>query len=243
MPKEAYEDAGKRRSLADLQDELAADLRPVRRFHPGRLTAWVVALGFGLGLGILWPMMGLRGDAVTLGPLWLWGPAIFGVALGAVLIVLALRQLVPGNLPPTSLLIGGALVGFVLCALIYVAVYSQSQTPIPSDKVWQVALFCLGMEICLGLPAVLLFFWLARRGFTANPVLPAVVGAAGVVLVADSVWRMMCKFSEPAHVISSHLPGMAVVVLAAGLLAHLWDRRRLRGQLRAGGLGSFRQRP
>ncbi len=213
--------------LAELKEHVAADLRPVRPLHPHRACALVVALGFSLGLGVLWPWLGLRPDAAVLGLLWLWGPSVLSVATGAVLINLALRRVIPGNLPSHTALAVSAVVALVLCAVLYLAVHTRSPVIVPPEKALGIGLMCIGMEFCLGAPAVLLLLGLARRGVVADPLPAAIVGAFGVSLVSDSVWRLICQYSHPAHVAVSHGPGIAAVVLVGVVLTYFWDRRQL----------------
>ena len=214
-------------ALAELEERLATDLRPVRAFQPDRACALVVALGFGVGLGVLWPWLGLRPDANVLGPQWLWGPTALSVTIGAVLISLALRRVIPGNLPSYPALVTSAILGLVVWVLPYLAVYARSPVVVPPDKALRIGLLCVGMEVCLGAPAMLLLLWLAHRGIAVEPMPAAIVGAFGVSLVSDSVWRLICQYSHPAHVATSHGPGMVVVVLVGVGLVYLWDRRQL----------------
>lgn len=214
-------------ALVELEERLVADLRPVRSFHPDRACLLVVALGFGVGVGVLWPLLGLRPDAAVLGPLWLWGPSVLSMATGAVLISLALRRAIPGNLPASSTLYASAGIGLALCAVLYVAVSDRSPVRVPPEEALGIGLRCIAMEVCLGLPALLLLFWLARKGVAADPLPAVIVGSLGVTFVADAAWRLICQYSHPGHVVTSHGPGMLAVVLIGVGLAFFWDRRQL----------------
>lgn len=204
------------------------DTKPVRVFHPDRVCALAVMVGFAVGLGILWPWMGLRPDAAALGAYWLWGPPILSAAVGGFLISLSLRTVIPGNLPSRAMLWVSVVVGWMVCGLLYVAVYFESPVLVPDGKVLARGLLCFGMEICLAAPPLFVLLWSARVGIVANPLLATFVGASGAALVGDSVWRLVCQYSHPAHVVTAHGSGMAMVVLLALGIVYLWDRRRAR---------------
>ena len=219
---------GPQGTLASLEERLVADLHPVRPLKPRRVCLLVLALGLGVGFGVLWPTLGLRGDAGALGALGLWSSTFVTIGMSSVLIVLALRRGVPGNLPSAGALALFPILSIGLNAGIYLLIYRQSPSSPPLQQAASAAWRCFAMELCLGVPFLLLLLLLARRGVTHRPMAPAAVGGLGVALVADAVWRLVCPFSEPAHVVASHGPGITVVVALAVLLAFLWDRSRLK---------------
>ena len=104
---------------------------------------------------------------------------------------------------------------------------------VPPERAMGIGLHCIGMELCLGTPVLFALVWLARRGVAADPLLAAVVGAFGVALVADAVWRLVCPFSSSGHVATSHGPGMVGVVLIGVGLAVAKTRRQAARPTRA----------
>ena len=213
--------------LLALQERLAADLRPVEPFRPLRSALGIAAVGVVLGVGVLFYLLGLRQDAGALGPLWLWGPALVSIALGSRLVFLSLRCLVPGNLVAPPTLLGATVAALVATGLLYVGVHRLSPIETPRDHALEIGLSCFGMEILLSLPIFACLLLAARRGLSARPFRPALVGTLGVALIADAVWRLFCMYSDPGHVVTAHGLSMITIVLVgcAGVL--IWDRWRL----------------
>jgi len=212
--------------FAGLRSRLTADLRPVRRFHPEAVALGVVVLGFGVGLATLRSLFGLPATSGAAEWLWLWGPSLLAVASATILIGLALCTLVPGRHPgPVSL------AGWTgLCVALHLGVtavtYGHRPTSLP-EGADHLSLRCLGVELCLAVPAAALLVWLGRRGLSARPYAFGVLGALGTALVADAAWRMVCPYTDPAHVLASHSPALPAVALFGLGLAFVWDRRQL----------------
>ena len=213
---------------AVLRASLAADPRPVRPLRLGRALAIGLALFLAAGLTLLWSTFGLRADAEVLGGLWLWGLSGIELAVAASLLVLALREAIPGRgsslaalavLGTTALLVHGA--AAVLTDL-------MSATPVPVGMTLRLAAVCFTAKLGLGLPMVLLALGLARRGLMVRPLRAGLWGGLGAGLLGDGVWRLICPYSELRHVLTAHGGGLVAVVASGALIAWFWQGRRAR---------------
>ena len=83
---------------------------------------------------------------------------------------------------------------------------------------WTVWVLCLSGSAATALPVVALASVLVARAYPTRPAVAGLLLGIGAGVIADAGWRMFCHFSEPAHVLSAHLGGVAVAALA-GLVA------------------------
>lgn len=212
--------------LAELRRDLASQVRPIWRFRPGIVALGVATLGFGVGVVALRSLFGLPESSGAAEWLWLWGPSLLTVAFAAVLIGLALRTVVPGQHPTPLSLAGWSALCLVLHLGITVATYGHHPTSLP-EGTGHLTLRCLGVELCLAVPIAALLVWLGRRGLSSRLSTFGALGALGTALVADAAWRMVCPYTDPAHVLVSHSPALPVVALFGLGLGLVQDRRQL----------------
>jgi hypothetical protein len=71
--------------------------------------------------------------------------------------------------------------------------------------------------------------WLLGRALPGQPWLAGALFGAGAGLTADASWRLVCRISDPWHVLAAH--GGAIIVLAAvgAVAAYLAAARRMAG--------------
>lgn len=211
---------------ARITDAIARDLGAVTSLRSPSVSA-LVTLPVGLFVAsIVLVLYGSRSDAAVLG-LWpLLGPAFAMVAAAYALMVVALRERVPGasasrlwwvTLPLAAMLVhlGGAL-------------YTFRYTGPTADAVaWSRQSVCLGHIALLGLPAVLAVFWLLSRGLTLRPRLAGAMGGVAGGVLSEGIFRLHCAWSEPSHIIPWHT-GAILLSGVLGLLGGVfWERRRL----------------
>ncbi|RPH56414.1 DUF1109 domain-containing protein [bacterium] len=215
---------------AALREALRRDARPVRPlFSPGvrALLVTLVALSaIPLALG----MRGLRPDGESLGPVLLWIPALVRIAAGAALVLLALREGVPGQGAP-PLLRAAALVGTPLLLVLlarWVAAGAVGGMPMmmDGDMGGRTPEECFPRLMMLAAPALLFLGWLLARAYPLRPVTAMIAGALGAGLLADAALHLICPFTAVRHMLLVH--GGAVAVLAAMAVLAGWVLGRLR---------------
>lgn len=214
--------------LDRLLEHVGNDLRPVRPLHLGRRCfPALTALGLAF-FGVLWWGFGLRPDHEALGPLALWGLSGLEVGAALLLVGLALREAFPGRSPSIAMLSAAAAIAMALHCLSSWITAGKSTVPIPAGQELDAMVFCLGLELCLGVPIALLAMSFIRRGLVTFPWRVGLLGGFGAGLAGNSLWHLICPYSGLAHTLSSHTAGILAVTGIALLVALLWDRARLR---------------
>ncbi len=212
-----------------LRRALEADPRPVRPLPPPLRRASWVALWAGLLLLVLPFATGIRNDAAALGFGLCWGAAVLEGMAGLAVVLLALREAVPGS---------GASVAVRTSALIAVpvvqaavAVLTWLRRGMPESHFPPEGAHCIPMESTLALPALALTLFLATRAYAVRPRWAGVLGGAGVGLLTDGVWHLICPLADLGHTLLWH--GSAVLALVAfgwlaGAVVEGVRRRRFR---------------
>ena len=88
---------------AALREALRRDSRPVRPLLPPAVRTIFIAMMALAAIPMALAMLGLRPDRQMLGPVLLWVPAAVRIAAGAALILLAMREGIPGLGAPAPL--------------------------------------------------------------------------------------------------------------------------------------------
>lgn len=203
---------------AELRARIAADYSPVRPL-PSPLMRAVSVAPFAILALIAAPVFfNVRSDAARLGLTVLWGASLLQTVLGFIVIIAALRESVPGRAwSPMAL---AAWIVSPLVVLVAVTLTSWQVSPIPlQGGWWLVGLICVSGSAATALPIVALASVLAARAYATRPAIAGLLLGAGAGLIADAGWRLFCHFSEPSHVLSAHLGGVALAALAGAALA------------------------
>lgn len=199
------------------------DLAPVRPARPGR-GVWAV-LALCLPVAGVYFLLGLRGDADSVGGWLLWGASLAQIGLGLVFAWATLELAIPrlrrpAWKPPLALLLALAwLLG--LSAATWRA--SPGHAPAGGELFyWWV---CFSGPTLLGLPLLALLLVLAARARALRPQLVGASAGLAAGLLVDAFWRTYCEVSALGHVLGAHT--VAVLVLAAvGFGAGAVERRR-----------------
>jgi hypothetical protein len=212
-----------------LRQALEADHGMVRPLRPVAVRALWVALWATLALFALPVAIGMRGDVAELGFALSWGAAVLECAAGLALVVLALREAVPGF--GVTAPVGSAALAAGAGVLILVAVLSWLRRGVPVGSFPPGGAHCFPMESTLALPALALTLGLVWRAYAVRPRWAGVLGGAGAGVLTDGVWHMICPYAELSHVLVWH--GGAVLALAvfgwlAGSVVEGIRRRRFR---------------
>lgn len=211
-----------------LLPRLGGEVRPVRPWAPPRWMVLFAGLFAPVSAAVLAQLFGWRSDHGILGGPWVWGVSAVELAVALVLLALALREAVPGRSLSVADLALGGLGAAVLHAAVIAGTFARSPVYPVAGQEWQAGTFCFTFELLLGIPCVVFALWLSRRGLTTRPRRVGLMGGVGAGLAADSVWRLICPYSAPAHAFVSHTPGILGVVGIGLLLAFWWESARAR---------------
>jgi hypothetical protein len=214
-----------------LREALRRDTRPVRPLLPPAVRMLIVLLvAFGAA-AILISLAGLRPDRDMLDPRLLWIPAMVRVLAGVVLILLALREGVPGSGVPGVLRYGSLLGAPILLTLLteWVALRAGGTTVPGLWTQMKNSLGCYPREVLLAIPALFAIAWLLARAYPLRPVFAATAGATGAGLVADAVLHLTCPVTTLSHTLLVHGGAVVSVAAVAALIGWLAARRRFAG--------------
>jgi hypothetical protein len=208
-----------RNSLPEaLRHALEVDHRVVHPLRPAPVRALWVAVWAALTLAVLPAVIGIRGDAASLGWALSWGAVLAECGVGFALVVLSLREGVPGS--GVTLPVGLTAVAAGIGVHVLVAVLSWLRRGMPTSTLPPPGASCFPKESMLALPALALTLLLVVRAFAVRPRWAGVLGGAGAGLLADGVWHMICPYSQLAHVLVWH-GGAVLTLIALGWVAGL----------------------
>jgi hypothetical protein len=200
-----------------LRERIAGDLAPVAPLRKPWLRA---AAALPLGVLLLFAastVFSLRADAGRLGWTLTWGLSTVELALGMLLIGMALRDAVPGRVWSPPVLGASLLTTFAAIVLITLVTWRVSPTRIVGEPVAYVTGVCFGYTLLAAVPVILLAGLLVARAYPLRPWIAGALYGAGAGLLSDAGWRLFCHYSDPWHVFPSHLGA----VVAASLLGAL----------------------
>lgn len=209
-----------------------ADTVPVRPVEPASAGSVRAALGAALaGVAVHWIFV-LRPDHEVLGPVLLWGGSALELGLGLALLFVAFRETTPDRRPPAPLL--PALAGAGLVAHGMIATLSRWRSPVDvaAGSEGRTGALCAILVVTIGAVIGIGALMLLRIGLSPRPTATALGVGLGAGLAADAVWRTICPYTEPAHLLGSHGVGVAVVTLVLGLAGRRWLRGLRRGPSR-----------
>lgn len=203
---------------AELRSRIQADFAAVRPLpSPWARALWCAPFA-ALALLAAPVFFTVRADAGQLGWFGSWGASLVQVTLGFVLIAAALRESVPGR----SWSAGAVGLWLVIPIALTIAVTfaSWDASPVMLRRGWwTVWLACIGGSAATALPVVALASVLVARAYPTRPGIAGWLLGIGAGVMADAGWRMFCHFSEPAHVLSAHLGGVAIAAIAGAFLS------------------------
>jgi len=173
-------------------------------------------------------LAGLRTDYSVLGPRLVWSLTLLQLAASYILAAVALRLVIPAQLPSAGLSAGLVSLAILVQALASVMIFDRSQTAAPSGRAFQLWAVCLLITFALGLLPAIVAFGLGVRGLPLRARLFGLMCGLSAGFGAEAAWRLHCPFSDPAHILGAH--GGAILALGLlGLLAGaLWERMAFR---------------
>jgi hypothetical protein len=201
-----------------LREEVARTLRPVQPLSsPGRRALALFPLGLAVSLVVLL-VWGVREDAPQIGPLRLWGGTVLQIAVALVVMGAALAESMPGRLGSLRQVATRALLGLGFMVALTIVTFMASPTYVPPPLAGGYVRVCSLGSFSVGLVPLAAVGLMMLAGLTARPALAGAVAGLGAGLISDAGWRLYCRASDPAHVLTTHL-GVIAALCVAGLLA------------------------
>jgi hypothetical protein len=210
-----------------LRRAVAADIEPVKPLRAPAVRALEVALWGLLALLLAPTMFGLRDDAVALGAALTWGAAAIEAVAGVLVVVLALREAIPGSgigrARALAALAGGLAVQGAVALLTWMGgPPSSPAAPHHSGPT------CLAMQEVIALPALALALVLVLRALPVRPAWAGALAGLGAGLLADAAWHLVCPMCNLHHVLVWHGSATVAMVAVGWVAGAMWQRRRAR---------------
>ena len=206
----------------ELVDQIAGELRPVRRLWPigVRLTLWLLLES----LVLSWMLMHTKNDFIAKlhQPSYLLEVVTFIVA-SIITAAMALRAAIPGRRVGR-----GELVVAVVMVISGVALLMEQpiQTGYPLGEFINAGLRCARETVLLAVLPWAALWWAVRRGAPTHATAAGALIGAAALLFSFAVMRLGCRIDEPLHIITWHLIPAAIVVLASTWAGSWWLRLR-----------------
>lgn len=209
--------------LNHLRSEIEGSLTPVRPvLSPGRRVALFLPLWAVLGaVSIL--AFGLREDYAQLGGLATFGLAAIQLAVACVLLLIGLRNTIPGMMTSSPFSWAAAVLSLVLFLAICAVIYSISPVAPPPGMVLGKGLACLSLISLMGLAPLGFGLLLASRGLSFRVGSLGIAFGLGSGLGMEAAWRLHCAYSDWGHILLAHGGGLLVLLVLA--LAGFWYLR------------------
>lgn len=212
----------------DLREAIEGDLAPVRPLHPAWVRTMLAVAILAVVLAFVLAKASFRPDMDQL-PMWLsWGCSVLQLALGVLLVGLALREAIPGRSIPGGAVRVAAITALVVQILVGVAtsIYSPALTMAGSGVTPGIG--CLKHEAAMALPTFIATLWLVFRALPLRAPIAGLLGGAGATVASDAVIHLLCPMSNLSHVLVWHT-GSVVLFMALGWGAGIiWERLRWR---------------
>jgi hypothetical protein len=206
-----------------------ADLKPVRPLSsPAHRLLALMPLALFLFFGP--PMHYGWRENFPLLPSWTsWGLSALESIAGLALLLLALRQAVPG-LAVRSRWMWMALAGAsLLFASVTLTTAHVLPTPLENSSSWsRLAWECVFMELPFALPSLSLSAWLIGRALPTSPALTGGAYGLSIGLMTDAGLRLFCEIDEPLHVLAAHGGVILLGAVGGALTATVIERIKYR---------------
>jgi len=212
-----------------LRRAVEADLMPVRPLLPTWMRVLIAATvaAVGLAAAAVGFQLALRPDLHQI-PLWLsWGCSALQLAVAVLLIVMALREAVPGSGLPAGAAALAVAAGVLMQVFVGITTWMHSPGMLLVDGTGLAAgLGCASHDAALGTPALIITLWLVFRALPVRPALAGLLGGAGAAVGADAVNHLVCPMSDLRHVLVWHTGVLLGLMLLGWGIGSMWERRR-----------------
>jgi len=215
--------ASKTPSLSDMhRAAILGDMTPVRPLlPPWKRLALVAPIIIGvLAMPFIYQQLRETGD---IGVLLSWVPVAVQVFLATGLLVIALREGVPGWRVSTGIIFAMVLAAYSLQILVNLLIFMQTPVNAGATGVLETWMSCFRVESLIGIPILVLVAWLVSRALPCRPLLAGFLAGTGAGIAAEASWRMICPNSDPGHVLLGHTGGIFILGLTGFLLGYVWS--------------------
>lgn len=204
-----------------LRRAVERDLCPVRPLlAPWKRLLAVVPVAV---VAMVMPLIYFRvRDSEQFGLLLGWIPVALQIFLAFGLLLLALREGVPGFRASSTGIFVLCLGAFALQVLVNMAIYLRQPAPEGGGGLgmW---FQCFRLESLIGVPILVGIAWLVARSLPQRPLLAGFLAGTGAGLAGDASWRLICPSHDPGHVLLGHTAGVVVLGLTGLALGYLWS--------------------
>ncbi len=206
----------------ELRAAILGDMKPVKPLpSPWKRFLLVAPLIVGvLIMPLVYNQLRETGD---FGVLLSWIPVAVQVFLAFGLLVIALREGVPGWRVSTRLIFAMVLAAYSLQILVNLLMFMQVPAEAGPSGVLETWISCFRVESLIGIPILVLVAWLVSRALPCRPLLAGFLAGTGAGIAAEASWRMVCPNSEPGHVLLGHTGGILILGLTGFLLGYVWS--------------------
>jgi hypothetical protein len=213
-----------------LRDAVEGDLHPVKPLHPAWQRTLVVAAVATVAIAavVLALKIHLRSDLDML-PVWLsWGATVLELAVGIMVVGLALRESVPGGAVPSGTVRIAVATGVALQILVGIITFIHSAgMPMGSDWLTK-TIGCLIHDTLLVLPIFAVTLWLVFRALPMRAPVAGLLGGAGAAITGDAITHLICPMSDLRHVLIWHTGALFIFMALGWLAGVVWARRHWR---------------
>jgi hypothetical protein len=161
-------------------------------------------------------------DTSDLGMVLSWIPVAVQLLLAGALLTIALREGVPGWQVSSRSIFALVLSAYSLQIVVNLLIFLRA--PVDGGGMAAVGMWmgCSRVESLIGLPILVLVAWLVSRALPCRPLLAGFLAGTGAGIAGEASWRMICPYSDPAHVLLGHTGGVLVLGLTGFFLGYLW---------------------
>ena len=221
----------------NLRQVIVRDLRPVRPLLPPWQRTLVVAVVTAAGIAALAAVFktALRPDLEHL-PMWLgWGCSLLQLAVGLLLVGLALRESIPGHSVALGPVTALAATAVLMQVVVGIATWLYSPGPPLGPGALAKGVGCMTHDTAMALPTLIVTLWLVFHALPVRAPIAGLLGGAGAAVTADAITHLVCPMSDLRHVLVWHTGAMLALMFIGWAVGIVWDRRRLRDQLEIAG--------
>jgi len=211
-----------------LREAIVSDFQPVRPLHQAWVRTMLAVAILAVVLAFVLAKASLRPDMDQL-PMWLsWGCSILQLALGILLIGLALREAIPGEGIPRGAVRIAALTALAVQILVGIAtsIYSPAIT-MPGSGIAP-GIGCFKHETAMALPTFAVTLWLVFRALPLRAPTAGLLGGAGATVASDAVIHLLCPMSNLSHVLVWHTGAVILFMSVGWVSGMIWERLRWR---------------
>ena len=208
-----------------IRGRIEAEMVPVRPLSGAWKRALFLPLLFGMLVGIVLLVLGLRSDYEVLGPSIAWGFAVLQCLAAYAVLTLGLRITIPGADLPITILAFVALLGLGLHFAVAELSFQLSPISVEAHQFWRMVVVCASITLGLGLLPLAVFLVFASRGLPRSATTVGLLCGLSSGLCGEAAWRMHCAYTSWDHVLPAHSGAILLTALLGAALGS-WAQSR-----------------